>query len=95
MDGQQRQLDMVYTDRANAVQLAARLAMMVPGCEAGVRTDDLDPNWPVVAIRLADGKEMAWHIRADDLVLTNPYTHPYDGHTDEEKAQRIKDFCKS
>ncbi len=88
-------LNAIYADRARAVQLAARLAMMIPGFEAGVRTDELNPEWPVVAIDIPGHGEVAWHIHGNDLVLCKSYEKPYDGHTDEEKAKRIQDFCKS
>lgn len=88
-------LNAIYADRARAVQLAARLAMMIPGFEAGVRTDELSPDWPVVAIDIPGRGEVAWHIHGNDLVLSTPYSKPYDGHTDEEKAKRIHDFLQS
>lgn len=95
MAEEQSEMDKVYSDRARAVQLAARLAMMIPGFEAGVRTDEMSPDWPVVAINIPGHGEVAWHMHVNDLVLTEPYAGAYDGHTDDEKAKRIADFCKS
>ena len=87
------QLNELYTDRNNAVQLALRLAEFA-GLKGGIRDPVEDPEWPVVVIELPDIGEVAWHIPKAELMRSHPvYSHPYDGHTNEQKASRIRAYC--
>lgn len=55
------------------------------GYKAGVRIDPDEPEWPVVFIELPTG-QVSWHVPQHDVA--------YDGHTTEEKYQRIKEFVE-
>lgn len=55
------------------------------GISAGIRIDPDEPEWPVVFIELPTG-QVSWHVPQHDV--------PWDGHTTEEKYQRIKEFCE-
>lgn len=84
-------MDAVYADRNNLVQLCALLAAKC-GYQAGVRIPVEDSEWPVVTIKLPDVGEVAWHVKDTDLFLGVTTNVVYDGHTNEEKEQRIKNF---
>lgn len=85
-------LNAAYRERANLVAL---LAAQYPS-HIG-RTDADAPDWVVVTIELPTG-QACWHIAADDLVLfghvqqTPAGARPWDGHSAEEKYQRIRRF---
>jgi len=81
-------LNEVYHQRAMAVQAAVIFAQKI-GLETGIRTPTEDPDWPVLVIDIKEG-EIAWHMHKDDLFITHKLEKPYDGHTDEEKDDRIK-----
>lgn len=86
-------LTKVYTDRNQIVQLAARLAKM-NGIESGIRASTVDSDWPVIVFMLPEG-EIAWHVPRAELLLDRRrdlLDAEYDGHTDKEKAQRIKTY---
>lgn len=55
------------------------------GYSAGIRIDPQEPEWPVVFIELPTG-QVSWHVPQHEVV--------WDGHTTEEKYQRIKEFCE-
>lgn len=88
------QLCQVYADRNNVVQLAARLAQQL-GYRSGVRRSTLEEEWVVVAIDLPAVGEVAWHVPRGELLLSttnNLYEADWDGHTDKDKALRIRDW---
>lgn len=59
-----------------AVAVAARC-----GLAAGFRIDPNEPAWPVAFIELPTG-QVSWH--------TPEHSTPWDGHTTEEKYQRVQ-----
>ncbi len=92
-------LTTVYSDRNRVVQLAAALAQQL-GCRVGVRVDPDEPDWPVLMIdlpeRLGQRQQLSWHIARDDLLPGwELYPDPWDGHTDQEKATRIRRYVSS
>lgn len=62
----------------DAMALAHRLKL-----QAGVRIDPEDTEWPVAFIELPTG-QVSWHIP--------PHPVEWDGHTTEEKYNRIRGF---
>lgn len=58
-------------------------------------TDPETPDWKVLTIDSPEG-QWSWHISPDDLDLfthvreTGEDDEPWDGHTTEEKLERIK-----
>ncbi len=78
-------LDAVYRERSH---LLALLAAHYP---SHFQPDPQAPDWPVLYISLPTG-QCCWHIGADDLEL---FPHvvgggdTWDGHTTEEKYQRV------
>jgi len=90
----------VYDERNRVVAALAALAMHL-GWQAGVRQDeDGDPEWPVVLIDTPKG-QVSWHVRRTQLQLFHflpEYGKPWDGHTTEDKYERIaalSDMAKS
>lgn len=90
-------LDDVYRERANLVALLAALfpAYMTPSL------DIKEQGWWTVFV-YAGQKQLTWHISPDDVELfahvtkvtpTNPFVQ-WDGHTTQEKYQRIQDYIK-
>lgn len=81
--------DDVYRERA---RLVANLAARYPS-HMGF-TDPLEPDWAVVVVETPEG-QMSWHIAPDDQGLfnlvrrTKPTDRPWDGHTTEEKYERL------
>lgn len=51
------------------------------GFKAGFRFDPKEPEWPVAFIELPTG-QVTWHVA--------PHPVPWDGHTTEEKYDRIR-----
>jgi hypothetical protein len=91
----------VYRDRNLAVQLAAYFAEQA-GHTVGWGVDEELPDgerWPVLFINLVDGPRMvqlSWHIAADDkAVELPPYEYAWDGHTEDEKIERVRRFLES
>lgn len=82
------QLDAVYRERAH---LVAHLAAILPSVMAD---DPSDPDWRIVYLDTPAG-QCSWHIARSDLDL---FTHVpdgapvWDGHTTDEKYQRVRDF---
>jgi hypothetical protein len=65
------------------------------GFEVGVRGED--PEWPVHVIYLPEIGEVAIHMAQEDTlpaVLEHKNGLEYDGHTDEDKSQRIRQFVE-
>ena len=80
-----------YYDRNQAAMLAAKLATLW-GIKVGWRMDPEEPGWPVLFIELPTG-QVSWHIpEAEAVNLMLPYQQEWDGHTTEEKRERIGDF---
>lgn len=53
------------------------------GYPVGVRIDPDEPEWPCVYIELPTG-QVSWHMPQ--------HPHPWDGHPDDEKFDRIARF---
>lgn len=56
---------------------------ILSGYEVGMRIDPDEPEWPVVVIELPTG-QVSWHMPQ--------HPKPWDGHTTEEKFERIQQF---
>jgi hypothetical protein len=81
------QSDQNYGLRTVLVYKALYLACAL-GYKCGIRTDEKEPGWLVIAIELPDGiGEIAWHCQGTDLV--------YDGHSTEEKFARIEKYVST
>ena len=68
-----------YLDVLRAVAIAQRC-----GFAAGFRIDPQEPEWPVAYIELPTG-QVSWHLPQHPV--------PWDGHTTDEKFDRIKAFA--
>lgn len=81
--------DAVYRERAH---LVAHLAAVHPS-HIGYTDPDV-PTWPVLTVETPTG-QMCWHINPTDLDLfdhvtwVDPVAIGWDGHTTEEKYQRL------
>ena len=71
-----------YEIRNRAVLTALSLALAL-GYKGGIRTDEDMPDYPVVLIELPTG-QVSWHLPQFD--------REWDGHTTEEKYERIHAF---
>ena len=93
-------LNEVYADRNQAALLAAVLAG--PGVTVGFRVDPDEPDWPVLYIELphySPNYQVSWHIHKDELAAMqlgglSEFPYEWDGHTTEEKRERIAAFVK-
>lgn len=85
-------MDDLYKDRNAVVQLCVSLAKKL-GYEAGIRQPVEDGDWPVVTIVLPEVGEVAWHIPKEEIMIDHTTIRPYDGHSNEEKMERIKKFA--
>lgn len=83
-------MDEVYADRNRAVMLAAYLAVL-KGLSVGVRYDDDAAHYFVLSIELPTG-QVAWHIPEDERIGVWKEGREWDGHTNDEKAARIREF---
>ena len=93
MTNQSSGIDEAYSDRNQAAMLAAKLATLW-GFEVGWRTDPSEPDWPVLFIELPTG-QVSWHIPKSETVKTDLlYKREWDGHTVEEKRERISRFIE-
>lgn len=83
-------LNAAYRERA---QLVALLAALYPS-HIGYN-DPNEPEWAVVTIEVATG-QLTWHVAPDDMPLfshvqrTTRICRGWDGHTTEEKYERIR-----
>ncbi len=83
-------LNAAYRERA---QLVALLAALYPS-HIG-HNDPNEPEWAVVTIELPTG-QACWHVAPDDMPLfshvqrTSRICRGWDGHTTEEKYERIR-----
>ena len=59
---------------------------LLRGLNAGVRLDPQEPEWPVFYIDLPTG-QVSWHMPQ--------YGRAWDGHTTDQKYERIDEFCSS
>jgi hypothetical protein len=86
-------LDAIYEDRNCTVLLAARLAQLL-GYD--VRWDDARAPevWPVLFVQLPTGS-VSWHLEPKwHSVLDAPAGGAWDGHTNADKAERIRRFLR-
>jgi hypothetical protein len=93
MSLEQKTLDDVYRQRGEAWLLAMAFAKRA-GYEVGVREPG---EWPVHVIYIPDIGEVALHMNqndAEELVLDQVTNLKYDGHTNEQKSQRIRAFVR-
>jgi hypothetical protein len=77
------QNDTNYDIRYGLVFAAVHEALQA-GYSAGIALDPAQPDWPLVYIQLPTG-QISWHMPG--------FPSPYDGHTTEEKYQRIREFA--
>jgi hypothetical protein len=91
----EQQLDAAYRERAH---LVAWLAAEYPSVIAPAPDVD-EPGWQIVYLAV-DGAQMSWHISPRDADLFALISHvraddpraQWDGHTTEEKYQRIREL---
>lgn len=82
--------DAIYRERAH---LVAHLAAIYPSSWK----DSGEPGWPLVFIDLPTG-QCAWHVAEADMDLfshVQPGSASWDGHSTEEKYQRIDEHTKA
>ena len=85
-------LNAAYRERA---QLVALLAALYPS-HIG-HTDPDEPDWAVVIVEVPTG-QLSWHIAPGDMRLfshvqrTSRICRGWDGHTAEEKYERIREL---
>jgi len=86
----EQERDRAYRERAH---LVAHLASLYPSQIAYTDPDAYD--WPVVTIETPAG-QMSWHVAPDDIELfahverRNGLVLPWDGHTTEQKYERLR-----
>lgn len=91
MTTQSSTLEDAYFDRNQAVMALARLAQQM-GYAVGLLTDINEPDWPVMVIDLPTG-QVGWHLPKAEVKGDWPsYQKEWDGHTVEEKRERLMDF---
>jgi hypothetical protein len=74
-----------YEDRNRWIYHALSVAIS-DGLEAGIRIDPEEPEWPVIFFELPTG-QVSWHVPQ--------HPHSWDGHTHEEKYERIHSYTQS
>ena len=90
-DEMKQMLTEVYADRNRLAHLCAALALNA-GLTAGVGVDPDEPDWPVIYTQLPAG-QVGWHVPLDELLPGLPlFDSRWDGHTNEEKADRIRRY---
>ena len=77
-----RQIPVNY-DRRNSRLIEAYYLASIIGVPCGFRIDSRNPEWPVLFFELPTG-QVSWHLPQ--------HICAWDGHTDAEKHQRIKDL---
>lgn len=87
--------DSIYRERAHLLALLAAVAM-TDGLPVHIgATDPEAADWPVLVFELPTG-QASWHIAPDDVELfrhvraTTPDDAPWDGHSTDEKYERIR-----
>ena len=94
MTDQSSTLNDAYLDRNQAVMALAKLAIQ-QGYKVGLRKDPNEPDWPVLMIDLPTG-QVGWHIKKQDLMgLWPDYEKEWDGHSLEEKRDRMEAFISA
>lgn len=87
-------LDEVYSERNTCVAL---IASMAEGLDLpiGIRPDEDDPGWYILFIDLPTG-QVSWHFQESEKPLfPYPlYTKAWDGHSNEQKYERVLAMCK-
>jgi len=68
----------------NALVLQCLVYALQIGIPAGIELDPAEPGWPVALIDLPGAGQVSWHLPG--------YTGSYDGHTTEQKYERIERF---
>lgn len=84
-----------YFDRNQAVLALAKLGNEI-GAICGFKIDKDNPDWIIVFAEFADIKQVSWHIPASEMPtgLLPAYKGDWDGHTLEEKRERMKSFIE-
>lgn len=84
-------LDEIYTERNLLAQLVAALAQSLH-MPVGQGIDPAQPAWPLIYVDLPTG-QLSWHIPQHELVVELVrYPAAWDGHSPEERQQRILSF---
>jgi len=91
------ELEQAHAERSAAYrECAYLLADFAARHQAHLAYSDPDvPTWPVLMVE-PDAGQMCWHINPDDLDLfdhvswADPFAIGWDGHTTEEKYQRLR-----
>jgi len=79
-----------YFDR-NQAAMALAAACMSYGFPAGLKESD-DPEWPILFVELPQG-QVSWHLPRVEIVEEWPtFEGEWDGHTLEQKRQRLSAF---
>lgn len=74
-------------DARHALVLHALALAAALGYPTGFGVDPKDEERPVVAyLELPGGRQLSWHMRT--------HAFPYDGHTNAEKYNRVKEFAR-
>jgi hypothetical protein len=85
-------MESVYRERAH---LVAHLAAAYPST-IGYH-DPAEPDWAVVIVDLPTG-QVSWHVSPDDMDLfghvARSDTNAWDGHSTEEKYQRLDEHAR-
>ncbi len=91
MSNQSNSKEEAYLDRNLVVMTLAKLAKQ-QGYPVGIKQDPQQPEWPVIMIDLPSG-QVSWHIPVTELIDFLPdYQGEWDGHTLQQKRERVKDF---
>ena len=91
--------DRAYEERNRVVAFAAKLAVKL-GFSAGVRHTDIkdwDPEWHGCCYIDIPQGQLSWHFHTSQTHLFQAlpdYETPYDGHTSEQKYERIADYVE-
>lgn len=87
-------IDEVYEDRNLVVLLLLKL-LKDKGLKVGYRIDEEEPDWPVVYANSYSIGQISWHIPKKDLPdWIEEGQLEYDGHTNEEKNRRVREFIR-
>lgn len=96
--GSAADINEIYTERNIAAGLAVSMAVKL-GYDINNHVDPEEPDWIVVFITLPTG-QVSWHIPREEYWRYFPgYTpvrgrNPWDGHTTEQKNERIAAYAK-
>jgi hypothetical protein len=71
----------------------AKMALAI-GLKVGLINDPDEPDWPVMMIDLPTG-QVGWHLPKEDIIGNWPqYNGNWDGHSLEEKRERLHRFLE-